>query len=470
MSVITRFPPSPTGSLHIGGARTALFNWLYTKKLEGKMVLRIEDTDRARSTQEAVDIIIDGINWLGLDWDEGPYYQTQRFDRYAEIIQQLLDHGQAYYCSCSKQRLDQIREAQMQSGQKPRYDQRCRDLGLPKDTPDGVIRFRNPNGGTVVFDDLVRGHIAVANAELDDLIIARADGTPTYNLTVVVDDMDMNMTHVLRGDDHINNTPRQINLIKALGAKPPLYAHVPMILGEDGKRLSKRHHAVSVLDYDKMGVLPHALLNYLVRLGWSHGDQEIFSLQEMIDLFEIPDINKAPSTFSLDKLLWLNQHYIKEANPQDLVDNLSKRLIARELNPNNGPAVSDTIKMLQERAQTMEEMANQCGYLYSDVIEYDDNAAKKHLRLVAKEPLVDCLGRLSVLTEWSTENIDAALKATLEAFDLKLPKLALPLRVAVAGTVATPSIYLTLKMVGQHRTVARINQAISYINARATAA
>ncbi len=469
MSVITRFPPSPTGSLHVGGARTALFNWLYTKKTQGKMVLRIEDTDRERSTQEAVDIIIDGMKWLGMDWDEGPYYQTQRFDRYSEIIEQLLAQGKAYRCTCSKERLDQMREAQMQAGEKPRYDQRCRDLKLPKDTPNAVVRFRNPNDGAVVFDDLVRGRISVSNAELDDLIIARSDGTPTYNLTVVVDDIDMNMTHVLRGDDHINNTPRQINLIKALGAEPPLYAHVPMILGEDGKRLSKRHGAVSMLDYDKMGVLPHALLNYLVRLGWSHGDQEIFSLQEMIDLFDIADINKAPSTFSLDKLLWLNQHYIKEANPQDLVDDLSKRLAARNLEINNGPAVSETISMLQERSQTMEEMADQCTYLYADKIEYDENAAKKHLRVVAQEPLADCMARLSELSEWSAEQIDTALKATLEAFDIKLPKLALPLRVAVAGTAATPSIDLTLKMVGQQRTIARIVDALANIEARATA-
>ncbi|MFT6705031.1 MAG: glutamyl-tRNA synthetase, partial [Gammaproteobacteria bacterium] len=391
MPVITRFPPSPTGSLHIGGARTALFNWLYTKKNKGKMVLRIEDTDRERSTQEAVDIILEGMQWLNLDWDEGPYYQTQRFDRYEVITQQLLDEGKAYHCTCSRERLDEMREAQMQSGLKPRYDQRCRDLNLPANTPDAVIRFRNPNEGAVVFDDLVRGRITVANTELDDLIIARTDGTPTYNLTVVVDDMDMEMTHVLRGDDHINNTPRQINLIHALGAKPPLYAHVPMILGEDGKRLSKRHGAVSVLDYDKMGVLPHALLNYLVRLGWSHGDQEIFSIEEMIDLFDIADVNKAPSTFSIDKLLWVNQHYIKEAKASDLVEDLSQRLVNRNLDVSNGPAVSDVFTMLQERAQTMEEMADQCHYLYSDNIEYEENAAKKHLRPVAKEAMENAL-------------------------------------------------------------------------------
>ncbi|MFT5260575.1 MAG: glutamyl-tRNA synthetase [Saprospiraceae bacterium] len=466
MPVITRFPPSPTGSLHIGGARTALFNWLYTKKNKGKMVLRIEDTDRERSTQEAVDIILEGMQWLNLDWDEGPYYQTQRFDRYEVITQQLLDEGKAYHCTCSRERLDEMREAQMQSGLKPRYDQRCRDLNLPANTPDAVIRFRNPNEGAVVFDDLVRGRITVANTELDDLIIARTDGTPTYNLTVVVDDMDMEMTHVLRGDDHINNTPRQINLIHALGAKPPLYAHVPMILGEDGKRLSKRHGAVSVLDYDKMGVLPHALLNYLVRLGWSHGDQEIFSIEEMIDLFDIADVNKAPSTFSIDKLLWVNQHYIKEAKASDLVEDLSQRLVNRNLDVSNGPAVSDVFTMLQERAQTMEEMADQCHYLYSDNIEYEENAAKKHLRPVAKEAMENALIKLSAVPDWRREAIDAALKETLEELDLKLPKLALPLRVAVAGTAATPSIDLTLQMVGKQRVLDRMTTAVSYMQAR----
>lgn len=429
-------------------------------------MLRIEDTDRERSTQEAVDIILEGMQWLNLDWDEGPYYQTQRFDRYEVITQQLLDEGKAYHCTCSRERLDEMREAQMQSGLKPRYDQRCRDLNLPANTPDAVIRFRNPNEGAVVFDDLVRGRITVANTELDDLIIARTDGTPTYNLTVVVDDMDMEMTHVLRGDDHINNTPRQINLIHALGAKPPLYAHVPMILGEDGKRLSKRHGAVSVLDYDKMGVLPHALLNYLVRLGWSHGDQEIFSIEEMIDLFDIADVNKAPSTFSIDKLLWVNQHYIKEAKASDLVEDLSQRLVNRNLDVSNGPAVSDVFTMLQERAQTMEEMADQCHYLYSDNIEYEENAAKKHLRPVAKEAMENALIKLSAVPDWRREAIDAALKETLEELDLKLPKLALPLRVAVAGTAATPSIDLTLQMVGKQRVLDRMTTAVSYMQAR----
>ncbi len=470
MSIVTRFPPSPTGSLHVGGARTALFNWLYAKKTGGKMVLRIEDTDRERSTQEAVDIILNGMQWLGMDWDEGPHYQTQRFDRYAQLTQQLLEQGDAYYCNCSKERLEALREGQMAAGEKPRYDHKCRDLNLPSDTPGAVVRFKNPLDGAVSFSDLVRGDVTVSNAELDDLVIARADGTPTYNLTVVIDDMDMGISHVLRGDDHINNTPRQINLLQALGATPPIYAHVPMILGSDGKRLSKRHGAVSVLDYDKMGILPHALLNYLVRLGWSHGDQEVFSLQEMIDLFDISDVNRAPSTFNQEKLLWLNQHYIKEADPSELAEDIAGRIEAKGVSLVNGPDVIDTVKMLQERAQTLEDMAQQAVYLYADEIEYDPAAAKKHLRAVAKEPMQHVLSEFEALDEWQTEVIDAALKRILAQFDLKLPKLALPLRVAVAGMAATPSIDLTLQMVGKTKTLARVREAIAYIDERAAAA
>ncbi len=469
MSIITRFPPSPTGYLHIGGARTALFNWLYTRRNHGKMILRIEDTDRERSTDEAVEVILEGMRWLGLDWDEGPYYQTQRFDRYAEITQQLLDDGHAYHCTCSKERLDEMREAQMASGQKPRYDQRCRDLNLPA-SDDSVIRFRNPNDGVVVFEDLVRGRVAVANVELDDLIIARPDGTPTYNLTVVVDDLDMHMTHVIRGDDHINNTPRQINILKALGAELPIYAHVPMILGEDGKRLSKRHGAVSVLEYDKMGILPEALLNYLVRLGWSHGDQEIFSMQEMIDTFDVADVNRAPSTFNPEKLLWLNQHYIKEADTDRLVENVKPRLVARGADFTDAPELAMVVDMMRDRVQTLEEMADKSMYLFQAEIEYDENAAKKHLRPVAMELMQAAKTAFEGLPEWSTEAIAASIEAILTQHEVKIVKLAQPLRVAVSGTAATPSIDITLACVGRERTLARVNQAIEFIQTRIDAA
>ncbi len=465
MSIITRFPPSPTGYLHIGGARTALFNWLYTRRNDGKMILRIEDTDRERSTDEAVEVILEGMRWLGLNWDEGPYYQTQRFDRYAQITQQLLEQGDAYYCTCSKQRLDEMRETQMANGEKPRYDQKCRHLNLP-DSGDAVIRFKNPNGGVVMFDDLVRGRVAVANDELDDLIIARPDGTPTYNLTVVVDDLDMHMTHVIRGDDHINNTPRQINILKALGADLPVYAHVPMILGEDGKRLSKRHGAVSVLEYDKMGVLPEALLNYLVRLGWSHGDQEIFSIDEMIDSFDITDVNRAPSTFNPEKLLWLNQHYIKEADTLRLVENLKPRLQARGADFSVGPTLEAVVEMMRDRAQTLEEMADKSLYLYLQDIEFDAGAAKKFLRPVSMELMQAAQTAFSALDDWQAETIGAAIDQILEQHEVKIVKLAQPLRVAVSGTAATPSIDITLENVGKERTLARISRAIDFIQAR----
>jgi len=465
MSIITRFPPSPTGYLHIGGARTALFNWLYTRRNKGKMILRIEDTDRERSTDEAVEVILEGMRWLGLDWDEGPYYQTQRFDRYAQITQQLLDEGHAYHCSCSKERLDEMRETQMANGEKPRYDQRCRDLNLPA-SDETVIRFRNPNDGVVIFDDLVRGRVAVANAELDDLIIARPDGTPTYNLTVVVDDLDMHMTHVIRGDDHINNTPRQINILKALGAELPIYAHVPMILGEDGKRLSKRHGAVSVLEYDKMGILPEALLNYLVRLGWSHGDQEIFSMEDMIESFDIADVNRAPSTFNPEKLLWLNQHYIKEADTSRLIENLKPRLQARGAVFSDAPDLAEVVDMMRDRSQTLEEMADKSMYLFQSEVEFDANAAKKHLRPAAMELMQAAKASFTALEEWNTETIGAAIEKILAENEVKIVKLAQPLRVAVSGTAATPSIDITLACVGRERTLARVEKAIDFIQAR----
>lgn len=465
MSIITRFPPSPTGYLHIGGARTALFNWLYTRRNRGKMILRIEDTDRERSTQEAVDVIIEGMRWLGLDWDEGPYFQTERFDRYEQVIGQLLKQGDAYYCTCSKMRLDEMREAQMARGEKPRYDQKCRHLNLPG-SDEAVVRFRNPEGGAVIFDDLVRGRVAVSNEELDDLIIARADGTPTYNLTVVVDDLDMDMTHVIRGDDHINNTPRQINILKALGAELPVYAHVPMILGEDGKRLSKRHGAVSVLDYDKLGYLPEALLNYLVRLGWSHGDQEIFSIEQMIEAFDICDVNRAPSTFNPEKLLWLNQHYIQQTDTQRLVDNLKPRLETRNADFSSGPELAAVVEMMRDRAQTLEEMADKSMYLYQQEIEFDQAAAKKHLRPVAMELMLAARTAFSGLENWNAASIGNAIEQILQQHEVKIVKLAQPLRVAVSGNAATPSIDITLENVGCERTLERITRAIEFIQAR----
>jgi len=380
MTIRTRFAPSPTGYLHVGGVRTALFSWLYARKHHGQFILRIEDTDRERSTQESVDAILEGMTWLGLHWDEGPFYQTQRFDRYREIIAQLLAEGKAYRCYCSKERLENLRNEQVARKEKPRYDGHCRHL-TQVSTGDYVVRFKNPETGEVVVGDLIKGAVIFQNRELDDLIIARTDGTPTYNFTVVVDDWDMRITHVIRGDDHLNNTPRQMNILAALGAELPQYAHLPMILGHDGQRLSKRHGAVSVTSYQEAGYLPEALLNYLVRLGWAHGDQEIFSIDEMINLFEIQQVNRAAAIFNPDKLLWLNQHYIKTGSPAKLATLLQSQLTRLSMDITQGPALTEVVTAQQERAKTLREMAENSRFFFTDTIEWDEKAVKKHLSL-----------------------------------------------------------------------------------------
>ncbi len=468
MSIVTRFPPSPTGYLHIGGARTALFNWLYARKMGGEMVLRIEDTDLERSTQEAVDVILSAMEWLGLGWNSGPFFQSRRTDRYKQIIQLLLDQGNAYHCFCSRERLDEIRESQRRAGEKPRYDHHCRDLGRVPDAGEtAVIRFRNPVEGAVVFDDVVRGKVVIDNKEMDDLIIARSDGSPTYNLTVVVDDIDMGITHVVRGDDHTNNTPRQINIFRALGASLPIFAHVPLILGSDGQRLSKRHGAVSVLEYREMGILPEALLNYLVRLGWSHGDQEIFDLDEMIDLFDIKNINKAPASFDLDKLLWVNQHYLKIADTDRIGNELAKRLHKRGVGLCHGPKINEVVEVMRERASTLEEMADKILYLYAEFDEYNVAAADKHLTAEVV-PLFEALtGKLEALNTWVTEEINKVIQQVVKDAGIKFARLALPLRVAISGDAATPSIDITVKLVGKERTLARIESAVKHIRERA---
>src|SRR5258707_9004569 len=357
MTVVTRFAPSPTGLLHVGGARTALFCWLYARRTNGKFILRIEDTDRERSTEEAVRVILEGMAWLGLDADEGPYYQTQRFDRYKEVIRGMLDDGTAYHCYCTKQELDEMREQQIARKEKPRYNGPCRDRTPPREGVNPVVRFRNPTDGAVIVEDLVHGPVTFKNVELDDLIIARSDGTPTYNFCVVVDDMDMGVTHVIRGDDHLNNTPRQMNMLLALGAKPPVYAHVPMILGPDGAKLSKRHGAVSVLQYEEEGYLPDALLNYLVRLGWSHGDQEVFTRAEMIAAFDIHDVNKAASAFNPEKLLWLNQQHMKRAPVAQLALGLRDNLARMGVLTDDQPLLEGVGNVQRERARTLKDMA-----------------------------------------------------------------------------------------------------------------
>ena len=467
MSVRTRFAPSPTGYLHIGGVRTALFNWLYARHCGGTFVLRIEDTDKERSTNESVQAILEGMAWMGLDYDEGPIYQSDRLERYKEVIDQLLDAGQAYRCYCTREELDKVREEQRAQGIKPRYNRHCRDQHNPE-RPDveSVIRFKNPLEGSVQFDDAIRGQIVISNEELDDLVITRANGSPTYNFAVVVDDIDMGITHVIRGDDHVNNTPRQINIFKALGEALPIFVHVPMIVGGDGQRLSKRHGAVSVLQYRDEGFLPEAMLNYLVRLGWSSGDQEIFSLDEMISSFDIQDVNRAASAFDVDKLKWLNQHYIKASDSAQLVSLLSERLKDRGIDVSSGPPVDDVVSALRERAQTLDEMADKSEYFFSEFEDYDTKAAQKHLRPVARDMLADVRSRLSVVEPWSAELIHAQVMATVEDYDAKLGKLAQPLRVAVSGTAATPPIDETLLLVGKARTVDRIDRALVFIDRR----
>ncbi|MEO1580970.1 MAG: glutamate--tRNA ligase [Pseudomonadota bacterium] len=469
MTIKTRFAPSPTGVLHVGGVRTALFSWLYARRHGGQFVLRIEDTDRERSTQASVDAILDGMAWLGLDADEGPYYQTHRFDRYREVIDEWLDSGKAYYCYATREELDELREAQRAAGEKPRYDGRYRDRNEPREGVDPVVRFKNPLEGTVRFDDQVRGRINISNGELDDLIIARSDGTPTYNFTVVVDDADMGITHVIRGDDHLANTPRQINMFEAIGKTPPTYAHVPMILGDDGSRLSKRHGAVNVLDYRDAGYLPEALLNYLVRLGWSHGDQEVFSIDEMVALFDIGDVNASASAFNTEKLDWLNQHYLQAADAGEMGALLAQQLHSRGLDVAVGPDPAVVFEIYRDRAVTLGALADGLQYLYVDDIEVDAGAAKKHLRPVALEPLQALLTALQASDTWEADALGALVAQVAEAQGIGLGKIGQPTRVAITGGGASPGVGDTLALVGKARTLARIHDAIGIIEARVAA-
>ena len=469
MSIISRFAPSPTGYLHVGGARTALYSWLYAKKFGGTFILRIEDTDLERSSQESVEAILDGMNWLGLDWDQGPFYQTKRFDLYKEVVAQLLAEGHAYKCFCTIEEVDAMREAQMAAGEKPKYNGMWRDrTDHPTDKPF-VIRFKNPQQGVVVIDDLIKGRIEVANSELDDLIIARSDGTPTYNLTVVVDDWKMGVTHVIRGDDHVNNTPRQMNILAALGAELPKYAHVPMILGDDGKRLSKRHGAVGVMQYRDDGYLPDALLNYLVRLGWSHGDQEIFSREQLIELFDLSDCNRAPSAFNTEKLQWLNQQYIRNSDPAYVAKHLQWHVDAQQLNISQGPSLEALIAVQGERVKTLKEMVEISRYFYEDFQEFEESAAKKHLRPVAAEPLQAVQQHLAALTEWTAEAVHQAINSAAESLGLGMGKVGMPLRVAVTGGGNSPSLDQTLALIGKDRCLARIDMALDFIRQRGEA-
>jgi glutamyl-tRNA synthetase len=440
---------------------------LYARRFGGQFVLRVEDTDVERSTEAAKQAILNGLEWLGLDFDEGPYYQTQRFDLYRDIARQLLDDGLAYHCYCSQERVDAVREAARSKGLKPRYDGHCRerDGAAPADlTP--VLRFKNPLDGEVVFEDLVFGRIAVANSELDDLVLIRRNGAPMYNFAVVVDDSDMRISHVIRGEDHINNTPRQINILRALGAQVPQYAHVPLIRGADGKKLSKRHGAVSVTQYRDEGFLPEAMLNYLARLGWSHGDEEIFDLERLTQLFDVADVNRAASVFDQDKLRWLNQHYVKAAGGDRLQALLSEQFEALGLDAGNGPPLADAVEALRERAPTLADMARASDYFYSEFDAFDARSAKKHLTVGAApvlQRLQECLGEVE---NWQPQPLHAAVTRVSEELSLKMGKVAQPLRVAISGRAATPPIDVTLALVGRERTLARLARAQAYITER----
>ncbi len=460
MTVVTRFAPSPTGLLHIGGVRTALFSWLQARRHGGRFILRVEDTDRERSTDEAVRVILEGMQWLGLQADEGPYFQTQRFPRYREVLERLLSEGKAYRCYCTKEELDALRAGQMARKEKPRYDGRWRDRTDTRPGVDPVIRFRNPLDGDVIVDDLVHGRVVFRNAELDDLVIARGDGTPTYNFCVVVDDMDMGVTHVIRGDDHLNNTPRQMNMLAALGAALPVYAHVPMILGPDGAKLSKRHGAVSVLQYDEEGYLPDALLNYLVRLGWSHGDQEFFTRAEMVAAFDIADVNKAASAFNPDKLLWLNQQHLMRSDPLAIVPQLRRALARIGIDCADDALLSQIVSIQRERCKTLKDMAQNSAFFFSETVTLEPKAAQKHLAGDSLELLSAARAALAALPGWDTAAINAALAALAAERGVGLGKVAQPLRVAVTGGTISPPIDATLYLIGRERVLARINRVL----------
>lgn len=461
-----RFAPSPTGYLHIGGARTALFNWLLARKLGGKFILRIEDTDVARSTQESVDAILEGMKWLGLDWDEGPFYQSDNFSLYGEFVRKLLASGQAYRCYCTPEELEEKREQAMREGRKPKYDGTCRNRAGEESGKPCAIRFRAPQEGVTAFHDLIKGEISFNNEELDDLIIQRSDGTPTYNFVVVIDDATMGVTTVIRGDDHVNNTPRQILLYEALGYPVPRFAHVPMILGSDKTRLSKRHGATSVIAYRDMGYLPEAMINYLVRLGWSHGDDEIFSREELIEKFTIEAVGKSAGVFNPDKLLWLNHHYIKSGDPERLATLLLPFLNERGVDPATGPSLSAVVKTLQERSHTLIEMADGAAFYFRSDFDYDPEAASKFLRPEVA-PLYEALiAKLAPLERFSHDDIERAFKEFCTEQGIKMGQIGPPVRVALCGGTTSPSIYEVAEVLGQNEVRKRIERAIAFIGRR----
>ena len=458
--VRTRFAPSPTGFLHLGGARTALFAWAFARHHGGVFILRIEDTDVERSTPAAIQAILDAMRWLGLDYDEGPYYQMQRMERYRAVLAEMLERGLAYRCYMSQEELDQLRAAQLARGEKPRYDGRWRPENLkPGQTPppgvSPVIRFKNPLSGTVSWDDQVKGRIEIANAELDDLVIARSDGTPTYNFGAVVDDLDMRITHVIRGDDHVNNTPRQINIIRALDTEPPVYGHLPTVLGADGAKLSKRHGAVSVMQYKEDGFLPEALINFLARLGWSHGDDEYFTRQQLIEWFDVAHIHPSPARFDADKLRWLNHEHIKRMPEAELGARLAPYLASAGLDVAGGPPVASVAALLRDRDATLVQMAQEAEYFYG-VTPGAKEVQEKFRPEEAVRPALAELLRVFETIDWTREAIGAAIKSTATKHGLKASQVMMAVRVAVTGTQQTPSIDAVLSLVGRERTAERL--------------
>ena len=469
MTMRTRFAPSPTGVLHIGGARTALYNWLLARRHGGAFVLRIEDTDTERSTRESIDQIVEAMSWLGLEADEGPFLQTDRLERYRAVSRELLDAGLAYRCYCSREDLTAMREEQRSRGLKPRYDGRCRSRPDAVPGVNPVVRFKTPVGGSVRVRDRIRGDVIFENSELDDLVILRSDGFPTYNFSVVIDDADMGITHVVRGDDHLNNTPRQLNILSALDLQTPEYAHVPMILGADGSRLSKRHGAVSVMDYREAGYLPEAVLNYMVRLGWSHGDQELFEVEEMIRAFSLEQVNESAASFDPDKFLWVNEQWMRRA-PSDRLAPLLASFLGdagmEDADLNTGPPLTEIIDVQRHRARTLAEMAEKSRFIYTEPAAYAPKAAKQHLRGVALPVLQRLQERLGELGEWNVETTQAAVESVAEELQLKMGKVAQPLRVAVTGEAASPGIGQTLALIGRERTLPRLASAVEFVEAR----
>ena len=463
--IVTRFPPSPTGYLHVGNARTAVFNWLYARRMKGKFVLRIEDTDTERSTQEAIDAIFEALEWLGIDWDEGPYYQTKRLDIYNSYLERLIDSGKAYYCTCSSDEIEAMRKKAMATGGKPRYDGTCRDKGLSK-TPRAVIRFKAPSRGKTVVEDVIKGNIAFQNDELDDFILCRSDGIPTYNFAVVIDDITMQVNTVIRGDDHVMNTPKQILIYKALDCPLPVFGHVPMVLGTDKSRFSKRHGAVSVSAYRDMGFLPDAMLNYLVRLGWSHGVQEFFTRQELIDVFDLEHIGRSAGVFDPEKLLSLNADHIRATPPEKLVESLKPFLRHRGIEIEDRSLLIKVIETLHARSKTLEEMAEISLFYFADDIGYEEKAAKKFLKPAVLEALKLLISQFELLDDFSEENLESAFKAVMDRTGLKLGKIAQPARVALTGKTASPGIFEVTAILGKDKVISRLQNAIRFIEER----